>query len=71
MNEGKSWFCLSADFTYKNSIILVQDKLSRLYIIQKMFKTYLLLVLLLLVGGIAAQTLELTTEQLKDSALLV
>lgn len=36
-----------------------------------MFKTYLLLVLLLLVGGIAGQSLSLSQEQLKDTALLV
>ena len=36
-----------------------------------MVKTYLLLVLLLLVGGIAAQTHELTAEQLSDPALLI
>lgn len=35
-----------------------------------MVKTYLLLVLLLLVGGIAAQSMELTQEQLSDPAIL-
>jgi|JI6StandDraft_1071083.scaffolds.fasta_scaffold46280_2 hypothetical protein len=36
-----------------------------------MIKTYLLLVLLLLVGGIAGQSLTLSSEQLNNAALLV